>query len=190
MANQGERYIYQRFPYVVLDDTPSSCAVSDSDPSEASSVASQAPLVPNIPSSPAPVSPPPPPPLVSHGHSQPHAENAAADKRHSSSPQRVPGWDGLSRMRGQARKTTGLPPRHPLALRDEPQEIQQQNATINDARNTVLEILTSHLTLMDQVITLDVDTRVWRATIEERLRRTWMQRIIVAFWQQVEVLRA
>ncbi|KAD2805199.1 hypothetical protein E3N88_38576 [Mikania micrantha] len=111
---------------------------------------------------------------------------------------RVPGWDGLRRMRGLARKTTGLPPRHPLAPRDEPQfvhegmrkEMQLQNATLDDTRNTVLEILTPHLTLLDQVNTLDTETRAWRVTVEERLRRTWRQRIIDVFWQQVEVLRA
>ncbi|KAD2393633.1 hypothetical protein E3N88_40610 [Mikania micrantha] len=42
MADQGERYIYQRFPYVVLDDTPSSSSDSDSDPSEVSAAVSQA----------------------------------------------------------------------------------------------------------------------------------------------------
>ncbi|KAD6120226.1 hypothetical protein E3N88_11497 [Mikania micrantha] len=124
MANQGERYIYQRFPYVVLDDTPSSSSGSDSDPAEASSAASQAtPAVPHTPSAPRPVTPPPPPsPLppppaqsASHGHSQPRAEDIAAEGRHNPSPQRVPAWDGLRRMRWQARKTTGLPPRHPLA---------------------------------------------------------------------------
>ncbi|KAD6796524.1 hypothetical protein E3N88_07420 [Mikania micrantha] len=151
---------------------------------------------------------------------QPHAENASADRRQSSSPQRVPVWDGLRRMRGQARKTTGLPPRHQLAPRDEPpvihevgesshqaeiraqllqvsqdlqgvrQKLQQQHATIEDTRTTILDILTSHLTLMDQVHTLDTDTRAWRVMVEDRLRRTWRQMIIVAFWQQVEVLRA
>ncbi|KAD5317947.1 hypothetical protein E3N88_17893 [Mikania micrantha] len=121
MANQGERYIYQRFPYVVLNDTPSSSSGSDSDPVEASSVASQAsPTVPHTPSAPRPVTPPPPPTQsASHGHSQPHAEDIASEGRHSPSPQGVPKWDGLRRMRGQAR-TTGLPPRHPLAPRDEP----------------------------------------------------------------------
>ncbi|KAD6453489.1 hypothetical protein E3N88_08194 [Mikania micrantha] len=42
MADQVERYIYQRFPYVVLDDTPSSSSDSDSDPSEVSAATSQA----------------------------------------------------------------------------------------------------------------------------------------------------
>ncbi|KAD3640280.1 hypothetical protein E3N88_29503 [Mikania micrantha] len=197
MANQGERYIYQRFPYLMLDDTPSSSSGSDSDPTEGSSAASQAtPTVPHTPSAPRSVTPPPPPPAqsASHGHSQPRAENIAAEERHSSSPQRVPEWDGLRRMRGQARKTTGLPPRHPLAPRDEPQgmrlEMQQRNATLDDTRNTVLEILTSHLTLMDHVNTLDTETRAWRVMVEERLRRTWRQRIVAAFWQQVEVIRA
>ncbi|KAD4179776.1 hypothetical protein E3N88_28367 [Mikania micrantha] len=66
MANQGERYIYLRFPYVILDDTPSSSFGSLSDPSEASSSASQAtPAVPHTPSSPRPVTPPPTPPAQS-----------------------------------------------------------------------------------------------------------------------------
>ncbi|KAD6796102.1 hypothetical protein E3N88_06998 [Mikania micrantha] len=119
MANLGERYIYQRFPYVILDDTPCSSSGSDSAPSEASSGASQViPVVPHTPSSPVPVTPPPVP-SGSHGHSQQHAENASAGRRQSSSPQRVPGWDGLRRMRGQDRKTIGLPPRHQMASRDE-----------------------------------------------------------------------
>ncbi|KAD4385598.1 hypothetical protein E3N88_25767 [Mikania micrantha] len=83
MADQGERYIYQRFPYVILDDTPSSSSGSDSDPSEASAAASQA----DAPVPPAPAPEPAPMP----------------------SPPRAPAWDGLRRMRGQARKTTGLP---------------------------------------------------------------------------------
>ncbi|KAD4179972.1 hypothetical protein E3N88_28563 [Mikania micrantha] len=92
MADQGERYIYQRFPYVVLDDTPSSSAGPDSDPDEASSAASQAtPAVPRTPSAPRSPTPPPPSPLpppaqsASHGHSQPHAD-IAAEGRHSQSP--------------------------------------------------------------------------------------------------------
>ncbi|KAD4982162.1 hypothetical protein E3N88_18833 [Mikania micrantha] len=127
MANPGERYIYQRLPYVKLDDTPSSSSALDSDPSEASSGASQAvPVVPHTPSSPVPVAPPPAAaPSGSHGHSQPHAENASASRRQSSSPQRVLVWDGLRRMRGQARKTTGLPPRHQMAPRDEPPVIHE-----------------------------------------------------------------
>ncbi|KAD3639950.1 hypothetical protein E3N88_29173 [Mikania micrantha] len=61
MDNLGERYIYQRFPYVILNDTPSSSSGSDSDPSEASSGASQAVrLVPSTPPSPVPVTPPSP----------------------------------------------------------------------------------------------------------------------------------
>ncbi|KAD6118742.1 hypothetical protein E3N88_10013 [Mikania micrantha] len=63
MADQAEQYIYQRFPYLRLDDTPSFSAGSDSDPSEASSAASQAtPAGPHTPSSPRPVTPPPPSP--------------------------------------------------------------------------------------------------------------------------------
>ncbi|KAD5961765.1 hypothetical protein E3N88_13238 [Mikania micrantha] len=91
MADQGERYIYQRFPYVILDDTPSSSSGSDSDPLEASATASQAD---------APEPAPEPAPMPS--------------------PPRVPAWDGLRRMRGQARKTTGLPIRRQMAPRDEP----------------------------------------------------------------------
>ncbi|KAD3337170.1 hypothetical protein E3N88_32690 [Mikania micrantha] len=91
MADQGERYIYQRFPYVILDDTPSSSSGSDSDPLEVSAAASQA-------ATPVPQTPPAPMP----------------------SPPRALPWDGLRWMRGQARKTTGLPPRHQMAPRDEP----------------------------------------------------------------------
>ncbi|KAD3640250.1 hypothetical protein E3N88_29473 [Mikania micrantha] len=99
MADQGERYIYQRFPYVILDDTSSSSSGSDSDPSEASAAASQADaLVPQTPPAPAP----------------------APEPAHMPSPPRVPTWDGLRRMRGQARKTTGLPIRRQMAPRDEP----------------------------------------------------------------------
>ncbi|KAD4888111.1 hypothetical protein E3N88_20184 [Mikania micrantha] len=65
MADQGERYIYQIFPHVIVDGTPSSSSGSDSDPSEASTAASQAPLavpqappaLPHTPSAPRPVSP-------------------------------------------------------------------------------------------------------------------------------------
>ncbi|KAD4982164.1 hypothetical protein E3N88_18835 [Mikania micrantha] len=43
MADRGEQYIYQRFPHVIVDGTPSSSSGFDSDPSEASTAASQAP---------------------------------------------------------------------------------------------------------------------------------------------------
>ncbi|KAD5802584.1 hypothetical protein E3N88_13944 [Mikania micrantha] len=76
---------------------------SESDPSKASSAASQAvPVVPHTPSPPVPVTQPPPARLGSHGHSQPHAEKASTGIRRSSSPQRVPVWNGLRRMRGLA----------------------------------------------------------------------------------------
>ncbi|KAD6454331.1 hypothetical protein E3N88_09037 [Mikania micrantha] len=133
--------------------------------------ASQAvPVVPHTPP-PVPVTPPPPPaPSGSQGHSQPHAENASAGRRQSSSPQRVPVWDGLRRMQGHARKTTGLPPRHQIAQRDVPpvihevgesshqaelraqlqqvsqdlqgarQDIQQQHATLEDTRTMILSL--------------------------------------------------
>ncbi|KAD3642164.1 hypothetical protein E3N88_31388 [Mikania micrantha] len=227
MDDQGERYIYQRFPYVVLDDTPSASSGADSDSDEASSVASQAtPAAPRTPSAPRPVTPPPPAPApepaqpASQGHSQPRAEDMAAEGRHSQSPPRVPVWDGLRRMRGQARKTTGLPPRHQMAQRDEPptvhevgessrqaelraqvqqvaqdlqglrQEVHQHHTLLEDTRNTVLEILTSHLTLMEQVNLMGIDTQAWRITVEERFSRNLRQRIVAAFWQQVEVMRA
>ncbi|KAD7117062.1 hypothetical protein E3N88_04330 [Mikania micrantha] len=227
MADQAEQYIYQRFPYLRLDDTPSSSAGSDSDPSEASSAASQAtPAGPHTPSSPRPVTPPTPspvlPPVAPILPSPPHSPlvHTSAEWRQDSSPRRVPAWDRLRRMRGQARKTMGLPPRHQMAPRDEPptihevgesshqaecraqlqqvtqdlqgmrQDIQQQSAMIDDTRSTVLEILTSHLTIIDRVNTLEVDTQAWRTSVEEQLRRTWVQRIIATFWQQVELLRA
>ncbi|KAD2394278.1 hypothetical protein E3N88_41255 [Mikania micrantha] len=214
MADQGERYIYQRFPYLRLDDTPSSSAGSDSDSSEVSAAASQTdpppPPSPVLPPPPSPVLPPPPAPVPA----------PAPVPVPMPSPPRVPAWDGLRRMRGQARKTTGLPPRRQMAPRDEPdtihevgesshqaewraqlqqvthdlqgmrQDIQQQSAMIDDTRSTVLEILTSHLTIIDRVNTLEADTQEWRTSVEERLRRTWVQRIIVIFWRQVELLRA
>ncbi|KAC9910474.1 hypothetical protein E3N88_45092 [Mikania micrantha] len=217
MADQGERYIYQRFPYVIVDDTPSSSSGSDSGPSEAVSLASHTSTVPPIPPLPEPVPVPPPPPALPIIPSPPHSPPAdpVADRMQSMSPPRVPAWDGLRRMRGQARKTTGLPPRHQMAPRDEPQavhevgesshqaelraQVQQisqdlqalrqdvlQHHTLHeDTRNTVLEILTSHLTLMDQVNVLGAVTQAWRATVEERLRRTWRQALVVTFWQEV-----
>ncbi|KAD3336589.1 hypothetical protein E3N88_32108 [Mikania micrantha] len=228
MANPGENYIYQRFPYIILDDTPSDSSGSSSGavPSHASSVSSQvgpqlpatppgSPFVPPLP----PGSPfiPPPPPGSPPVHSPPHSPlaDASAMRRQSSSPHRAPPWDGLRRMRGQARKTTGLPPRRPMAPRDEPapvhevgesshqaelraqvqqvsqdllglrQDLQQHHATMEDTRNTVLEILTSHLALMEHVTTQGADTLAWRATIEDRLRRTWWREMIAACKQRV-----
>ncbi|KAD5961352.1 hypothetical protein E3N88_12825 [Mikania micrantha] len=209
MADQGERYIYQRFPYVVLDDTPSSSSDSDSDPSEVSAATSQANIpLPQTPPAPVPAPVPPPPPAPAHAPAP------------MPSPPRAPAWDGLRRMRGQARKTTGLPPRHQMAQRDEPptvheagessrqaelrgqvqqvaqdlqglrQEVHQHHTLLEDTRNIVLEILTSHLTLMEQVNLMGIDTQAWRITVEERFSRTLRQRIVAAFWQQVEVMRA
>ncbi|KAD5507714.1 hypothetical protein E3N88_15417 [Mikania micrantha] len=189
-----ESIIYQRFPYFILDDTPSDSSGSSSDaaPSQASSEASQAgPQVPATPPPPPPSpSPLPPPPA---------------------SPIRVPVWDGMRRMWGQARKTTGLPPRHHMAPWDEPQvvhevgesshqaelraqmqqvsqelqglrqDLHQHHTTLEDTRTTVLEILTSHLTLMDQVNVMGTDTQAWRTTVEERLRRTWRQVLVATF---------
>ncbi|KAD6795903.1 hypothetical protein E3N88_06799 [Mikania micrantha] len=218
MANPGENYIYQRFPYIIIDDTPSDSSGSSSGavPSHASSVSSQ--VGPQLPATP-PGSPfiPPPPPGSPPVHSPPHSPlaDASAMRRQSSSPHRAPAWDGLRRMRGQARKTTGLPPRRPMAPRDEPapvyevgesshqaelraqvqqvsqdllglrQDLQQQHVTMEDTRNTVLEIFTSHLALMEQVTTQGADTLAWRATIEDRLRRTWWREMIAACKQRV-----
>ncbi|KAD4178108.1 hypothetical protein E3N88_26699 [Mikania micrantha] len=227
MADPAEQYIYQRFPYLRLDDTPSSSAGSDSGPSEASSAASQAtPTGPHTPSDLRPVTPPPPSPVLPPAApilpSPPHSPlvHISAERRQDSSPRRVPEWDGLRRMRGQARKTTGLPPRRQMAPRDEPptihevgesshqaewraqlqrvthdlqgirQDIQQQSARIDDTRSTVLEILNSHLTIIDRVNTLEADTQEWRISVEERLLRTWVRRIVATFWRQVELLRA
>ncbi|KAD5961430.1 hypothetical protein E3N88_12903 [Mikania micrantha] len=214
---------YQRFPYLRLDDTPSSSSGSDSDPSEVYVAASQTdppPPSPVLPPPPVPATPPLPVSPVSSRHSQLPVEDVPADRRQSVFPPRIPVWDGLRRMRGQARKTTGLPPRRQMAPRDEPptihemgesshqaewraqlqqvthdlqgmrRDIQQQSARIDDTRSTVLEILTSHLTIIDRVNTLEADTQEWRISVEERLRRTWVQRIIAIFWQQVELLRA
>ncbi|KAD3066486.1 hypothetical protein E3N88_34366 [Mikania micrantha] len=217
MADQGERDIYQRFPYVILDDTPSSSSGSDSDPSEAVSLASNASAVPPIPPLPEPVLVPPSPPVLPIIPSPPHSPptEPVADQRQSITPPRVPAWDGLRRMRGQARKTTGLPPRRQMAPRDEPttihevgesshqaelreqvqqisqdlqalrQDVSQHHTLLEDTRTTVLEILTSHLTLMEQVNVLGANTQAWRATMEERLRRTWRQALVVTFWQEV-----
>ncbi|KAD2804748.1 hypothetical protein E3N88_38125 [Mikania micrantha] len=220
MADQGERYIYQRFPYVMVDDTPSSG--SDSDPSEAVSLASHTSTVPPIPPLPEPVPVPPPPPAPPIVPSPPHSLPAdpVADRRPDVSPPRVPVWDGMRRMRGQARKTTGLPPRHQMAPREEPQtvhevgesshqaelraqvqqisqdlqalrhDVSQHHTLLEDTRTTVLDILTSHLTLMEQVNVLGANNQAWRATMEERLQRTWVQRLVVTFWQQVAVWSA
>ncbi|KAD3640266.1 hypothetical protein E3N88_29489 [Mikania micrantha] len=193
MADQGERYIYQRFPYIVLDDTPGSSAGPDSDPSEASSAASQAtPALPRTPSAPRSPTPPPPSPLppppaqvASPGRSQPRAENVAAEELHSPSPQRVPVWDGLRRIRGQARKTTSSD----ADLQGLRQGLHQHQTTLEDTRATVLEILTSHLILMEQVNLMGIDTQAWKTTVEERLNRTSRQALVAAFWQQVAVWR-
>ncbi|KAD5508252.1 hypothetical protein E3N88_15955 [Mikania micrantha] len=193
MANPGEHYIYQIFPYA-------------------------GPQVPATPPPPSPLPPPPASPIVP---SPPHSPlvHASAERRQSSSPQRVPVWDGLQWMRGQARKTIGLPSRHQMAPRDEPQvvhevgesshqaerrtqmqqvsqdlqalrqDLHQHHTTLEDTRTTVLEILTSHLTLMEQVNAMGIDTQAWRTTVEEHLRRTWRQALVAAFWQQVAVWR-
>ncbi|KAD4585046.1 hypothetical protein E3N88_22647 [Mikania micrantha] len=129
-----------------------------------------------------------------------------------------PAWDGLRRMRGQARKTTGLPIRRQMAPRDEPDtvhevgessqqaefraqlrqvtldlqgtrlELQESRAIGEDTRTTVFEILTYHLLLMEQMNALDAGSQVWRAMIEERMRRTMIQGMIAAFWQRVIVM--
>ncbi|KAD6118636.1 hypothetical protein E3N88_09907 [Mikania micrantha] len=68
-------------------------------------------------------------------------------------------------------------------------ELQESRATVEDRRTTVLEILTSHLMLMEQVNALDAGTQAWRAMIEERMRRTVIHVMIAAFWQRVMVMR-
>ncbi|KAD7116893.1 hypothetical protein E3N88_04161 [Mikania micrantha] len=85
----------QRFPYLRLDDTPSSSAGSDSGPSKASSAASQAtPAGPHTPSDPRPVTPPPPSPVLPPAApilpSPPHSPLAhiSAERRQDSSPRR------------------------------------------------------------------------------------------------------
>ncbi|KAD3336676.1 hypothetical protein E3N88_32195 [Mikania micrantha] len=167
MADQGERYIYQRFPYVADISLP------------------------QTPPAPVPAPVPPPPPAFPIIPSPPHSPPAdpVADRRQSISPPRVPAWDRLRRMRGQARKTTGLPPRPQMVTRDEPQavheDVHQHHTLHEDTRNTVLEILTSHLTLMEQVNVLGAVTQAWRSTVEERLRRTWRQALVVTFWQEL-----
>ncbi|KAD5508001.1 hypothetical protein E3N88_15704 [Mikania micrantha] len=161
--------------------------------------------------------PPPSVPSISPSHSQ--APDASAQRRQSPSPQRVLDWDGLRHMRGQACKTTGLPPRRQMAPRDEPntihevgesshqaelmaqlqqvtqdlqgthQSLQQCQAIVEDTSMTALEILTSHLTLLDQVKALDTDTRAWRVAVEDRMRMTWGQIVLAAFWRQVALMR-
>ncbi|KAD2805885.1 hypothetical protein E3N88_39262 [Mikania micrantha] len=221
MADRGEQY--QLAPHDMRDGTPSSSSAPDSDSSEASTAASRAPSVvpqaqpalPHSPLEPRPVTPPPPalPIIPSPPHLPP--VDPVADRMQSISPPRVPVWDGLRRMRGQVRKTTGLPPRKQLAPRDEfharhemgesshqvelraqlqqvtqnlqgtQQSLQQCQATVEDTRRTILDILTSHLTLMDQVKALDTDTRAWRTAMDDRLRMTWGQIMLAAFWRQV-----
>ncbi|KAD3338390.1 hypothetical protein E3N88_33911 [Mikania micrantha] len=182
------------------------------------------PAGPHTPSDPRPVTPPPPSPVLppaapilpSPSHSP--LVHISAERRQDSSPRRVPEWDGLRRMRGQARKTTGLPPRRQMAPRDEPptihevgesshqaelrdqlqqvtqnlqgtqQSLQQCQAAVEDTRTTILEILTSHLTLMDQVKALNTDTRAWRIAMDDRLRMTWVQIMLAAFWRQVALM--
>ncbi|KAD5507841.1 hypothetical protein E3N88_15544 [Mikania micrantha] len=203
MADQGERYIYERFPYVVLDDTPSSSAGADSDPVEASSAASQAtPVVPHTPSSPRPVTPPPPPsplppppasPIVP---SPPHSPlvHASAERRQSSSPQRMAPRDepqtvyevGESSHQAKLRAQMQQVSQDVQGLR---QDLHQHQTTLEDTRTTVLEILTSHLTLLERVNVMDIDTQDWRMAMEEHLRRTWMQVLVAAFWQQVAFWR-
>ncbi|KAD5802386.1 hypothetical protein E3N88_13746 [Mikania micrantha] len=68
------------------------------------------------------------------------------------------------------------------------QSLQQCQATVKDTRMTILEILTSHLTLMDQVKALDTDTRAWRTAIDDRLRMTKGQIMLAAFWRQVALV--
>ncbi|KAD4586135.1 hypothetical protein E3N88_23736 [Mikania micrantha] len=227
MADRGEQHVHQRVPHVMRDDTPSSSLAPDSDPSEASTAASRAPSVvpqaqpalPHSPLEPRPVTPPPPalPIIPSPPHLPP--VDPVADRMQSISPPRVPVWDGLRRMRGQARKTTGLPPRKQLAFRDEFHavhevgessqqaefraqlrqvtldlqgtrlELQESRAIGEDTRTTVFEILSSHLLLMEQMNALDAGSQAWRAMIEERMRRTVIQGMIAAFWQRVIVMR-
>ena len=122
-------------------------------------------------------------------------------------------------MRAQARKTTGMPPRHQMSPWDEPQtvhevgefshqaelraqmqqvsqdlqglrqDLHQHQTTLEDTRATVLEILTSHLNLMEQLNLMGIDTQAWRTTVEERLNKTWRQVLVAAFWQQIAVWR-
>ncbi|KAD5802507.1 hypothetical protein E3N88_13867 [Mikania micrantha] len=221
MADRGEQY--QLAPHDMRDGTPSSSSAPDSDSSEASTAASRAPSVvpqaqpalPHLPLEPRPATPPPAalPIIPSPPHLPP--VDPVADRIQSISPPRVPVWDGLRRMRSQARKTTGLPPRKQLAPRDEfharhemgesshqaelraqlqqvtqnlqgtQQSLQQCQATVEDTRRTILDILTSHLTLMDQVKALDTDTRAWRTAMDDRLRMSWGQIMLAAFWRQV-----
>ncbi|KAD6118848.1 hypothetical protein E3N88_10119 [Mikania micrantha] len=172
----------------------------DSDPSEALSAASQAtPVGPRTPSSPRPVTPPPPPSPVLPSAvpilpSPPHSPlvHTSAERRQDSSPRRVPAWDGLRRMRGQARKTTGLPIRRQMAPRDEPQTIHEVGESSHQAEwRAQLQQVTQDLHGMRQDIQQQkVDTLAWRTSVKERLRRTWVRRIIATFWQQVELLRA
>ncbi|KAD3336585.1 hypothetical protein E3N88_32104 [Mikania micrantha] len=95
MANLGERYIHQRIPYVILDDTPSSSEVLDSDSSLAASrvvprVSHTPPLVPQTP---------PPYPHVSD------EDTSAVRRAKSPSTQRVPVFTGVRRIRDIPRLT-------------------------------------------------------------------------------------
>ncbi|KAD1937331.1 hypothetical protein E3N88_42127 [Mikania micrantha] len=145
------------------------------------------PAAPRTPSAPRPVTPPPPAP-------------AHAPAPMPSPPRAQHGMD-LGGWRGQARKTTGLPPRHQMAQRDEPQAVHEVGESSHQAelRAQVQQIsqdlqalrhdVSQHHTLLE-----DTRTTAWRATMEEReerLQRTWVQRLVVIpFWQQVAVWSA
>ncbi|KAD5507698.1 hypothetical protein E3N88_15401 [Mikania micrantha] len=81
-------------------------------------------------------------------------------------------------MRGQARKNTGLPPRHQLAPRDEPRTIHEVGESSHQAELRAQ---------MQQVNLMGIDAQAWRKTVEERLNRTWRQALVAAFWLQVAV---
>ena len=109
-------YIVQIVPRVLLDDTPSGSSSSDEDESVHSSHRSPPPVVPQIPVPPR--SPTPPPPAQS-----PIRYPAVP---HDFVPLIRP---GERRMRGQLRKTTGLPPRGPLAPRDPPSSTYERGGS-------------------------------------------------------------
>ncbi|KAD4180309.1 hypothetical protein E3N88_28900 [Mikania micrantha] len=198
MADRGEQY--QLAPHDMRDGTPSSSSAPDSDSSEASTAASRAPSVvpqaqpalPHLPLEPRPVTPPPPalPIIPSPPHLPP--VDPVADRMQGISPPRVPVWDGLRRMRGQARKTTGLPPRKQLAPRDEFHARHEMGESSHQAElRAQLQQVTQNLQGTQQSLqqcqatALDTDTRAWRTAMDDRLRMTWGQIMLAAFWRQV-----
>ncbi|KAD6454280.1 hypothetical protein E3N88_08986 [Mikania micrantha] len=67
-----------------------------------------------------------------------------------------------------------------MAPRDEPQTVHEVGESSHQAE------LRAQL---QQVNLMGTDAQTWKATIEERLSRTWRQALVAACWQQVAVWR-